>query len=73
MGGFTFQELALAFDKVHEMSNGGADLTYDFVTRPAYEHALLTGDAEFLRLIFQLMRRYEIDPRRIDPRAAESR
>jgi trehalose synthase len=62
MGGFTFQELALAFDKVHEMSNGGADLTYDFVTRPAYEHALLTGDAEFLRLIFQLMRRYDIDP-----------
>jgi trehalose synthase len=62
MGGFTFQELALAFDKVREMSNGGADLTYDFVTRPAYEHALLTGDAEFLRLIFQLMRKNEIDP-----------
>jgi trehalose synthase len=62
LGGFTFQELALAFDKVHEMSNGGADLTYDFVTRPAYEHALLTGDAEFLRLIFQLMRKNEIDP-----------
>jgi trehalose synthase len=61
MGGFTFQELALAFDKVHEMSNGGADLTYDFVTRPAYEHALLTGDAEFLRLIFQLMRQNQID------------
>jgi trehalose synthase len=61
MGGFTFQELALAFDKVHEMSNGGADLTYDFVTRPAYHHALLTGDAEFLRLIFQLMRQNEID------------
>lgn len=62
LGGFTFQELALAFDKVHEMSIAGADLSYDFVTRPAYEHALLTGDAQFLRLIFQLMRRYEIDP-----------
>src|SRR3569833_1901097 len=62
MGGFTFQELALAFDMVHEMSNGGADLTYDFVTRPAYHHALLTGDAEFLRLIFQLMRQNNIDP-----------
>lgn len=60
-GGFTFQELALAFDKMHEMSSGGADLSYDFVTRPAYDHALLTGDAEFLRLIFQLMRRYQID------------
>jgi trehalose synthase len=62
LGGFTFQELALAFDEVHEMSKGGADLSYDFVTRPAYEHALLTGDAEFLRLIFQLLRRYGIDP-----------
>ena len=62
MGGFTFQELALAFDKVHEMSKGGADLSYDFVTRPAYEHALVTGDAQFLRLIFQLLRKNEIDP-----------
>ena len=62
VGGFTFQELAVAFDKMHEMSNNGADLTYDFVTRPAYEHALLTGDAEFLRLIFQLMRKNDIDP-----------
>jgi trehalose synthase len=61
-GGFTFQELALAFDQMHEMSSGGADLSYDFVTRPAYHHALLTGDAEFLRLIFQLMRQYQIDP-----------
>lgn len=62
MGGFTFQELALAFDSVHDMSSGGADLSYDFMTRPAYEHALLTGDTEFLRLIFQLMRHYRIDP-----------
>lgn len=62
LGGFTFQELALAFDDVHEMSSGGADLTYDFVTRPAYHQALLTGDTEFLRLIFQLMRQYRIDP-----------
>jgi trehalose synthase len=62
LGGFTFQELALAFDSVHDMSSGGADLSYDFVTRPAYEHALLTGDTQFLRLIFQLMRQYKIDP-----------
>ena len=61
-GGFTFQELALAFDAIHQMSSGGADLSYDFVTRPAYDDALLTGDAEFLRLIFQLMRQYKIDP-----------
>jgi trehalose synthase len=62
LGGFTFQELALALDDLHAMSIGGADLSYDFVTRPAYEHALLTGDAEFLRLVFQLMRQYDVDP-----------
>ena len=61
LGGFTFQELALAFDAVHAMSSGGADLSYDFMTRPAYEQALLSGDTEFLRLTFQLMRRYQID------------
>ena len=62
LGGFTFQELALALDDLRAMSSGGADLSYDFVTRPAYEHALLTGDAEFLRLQFQLMRQFSVDP-----------
>lgn len=61
LGGFTFQELALDFDSIREMSRGGADLSYDFVTRPAYDHALLTGDARFLRLIFELMREHGID------------
>jgi trehalose synthase len=61
LGGFTFQELALPLDDLREMSRGGPDLSYDFFTRPAYDHALLTGDAEFLRLVFQLMRDYEVD------------
>jgi trehalose synthase len=61
LGGFTFQELALPLDDLREMTRGGADLSYDFFTRPAYDHALLTGDAEFLRLVFQLMRNYEVD------------
>jgi trehalose synthase len=61
LGGFTFQELALPLDDLRTMSAGGPDLSYDFFTRPAYDHALLTGDAEFLRLVHQLMRKYEID------------
>jgi trehalose synthase len=44
------------------MSQGGTDLSYDFVTRPAYHHALVTGDTEFLRLMLRLMRDYGIDP-----------
>ena len=65
LDGFTFEELALPLDVMREMSRGGPDLSYDFVTRPAYDHALLTGDAEFLRLVFRLMREYDIDPGRL--------
>jgi trehalose synthase len=61
LGGFTFQELALPLDDLRVMSAGGPDLSYDFFTRPAYDHALLTGDAEFLRLVHQLMRKYDVD------------
>jgi trehalose synthase len=62
LGAFTFQELNLTLEDLREMSKGGTDLSYDFVTRPAYHHALVTGDAEFLRLMLRLMRRYGIDP-----------
>src|SRR5499427_193958 len=62
LGGFTFQELNLTLEDLQAMSSGGADLSYDFVTRPAYHHALVTGDAEFLRLMLGLQRAYQIDP-----------
>jgi trehalose synthase len=65
LGGFTFEELALPLDNMKQMSQGGPDLSYDFVTRPAYDDALLSGDAELLRLVFQLMRSYGIDPGRL--------
>ena len=62
LGGFTFQELNLTLDDIKAMSQGGADLSYDFVTRPGYHHALVTGDAEFLRLMLRLQKTYQIDP-----------
>jgi len=62
IGGFTFQELNLTLEDIKAMSQGGADLSYDFVTRPAYHHALVTGDAEFLRLMLGLQKSYQIDP-----------
>lgn len=61
-GGFSFQELNLTVDDIASMSKGGADLSYDFITRPAYHHALMTGDTEFLRLMLGIMQQYEIDP-----------
>ena len=62
MGGFSFQELNLAIDDIKAMGESGADLSYDFVTRPAYHHALVTGDTEFLRLTLNLSREIGIDP-----------
>jgi trehalose synthase len=61
-GGFTFQELNLAVDDIAAMSQGGADLAYDFITRPAYQHALVTGDAEFLRLMLRTVHEFGLDP-----------
>ena len=62
MGGFSFQELNLAMDDIKAMGETGADLSYDFVTRPGYHHALVTGDTEFLRLTMNLARDMGIDP-----------
>ncbi len=50
VGGFTFQELNLSIEDIRDTAASGADLSYDFVNRPAYQHALATGDTEFLRL-----------------------
>ena len=54
VGGFTFQELNLTIDDIKAGSERGADLSYDFVNRPAYHHAMATGDTEFLRLTLNL-------------------
>ncbi|KQQ79768.1 maltose alpha-D-glucosyltransferase [Aureimonas sp. Leaf324] len=61
-GGFSFQELNLTVDDIASMSKGGADLSYDFITRPAYQHALLTGDTEFLRMMLRMVHEFGIDP-----------
>ena len=50
VGGFTFQELNLTIDDIKNTGSVGPDLSYDFITRPAYQLALATGDTEFLRL-----------------------
>lgn len=50
VGGFTFQELNLTIEDIRDTGAVGADLSYDFIGRPGYQHALATGDTEFLRL-----------------------
>jgi trehalose synthase len=62
LGGFTFQELNLAIDDIKNTSEWGADLSYDFVNRPAYHHALATGDTEFLRLTLNAALQHGLQP-----------
>jgi trehalose synthase len=62
VGGFTFQELNLAIDDIRQIGEAGADLSYDFVNRPAYQHALATGDTEFLRLTLRTTLELGVDP-----------
>ncbi|MBC2641815.1 MULTISPECIES: maltose alpha-D-glucosyltransferase [unclassified Rhodococcus (in: high G+C Gram-positive bacteria)] len=61
MGGFTFQELNLTIDDIKAMGTTGADLSYDFINRPAYHHALVMGNTEFLRLTMNLARDHGVD------------
>jgi trehalose synthase len=62
VGGFTFQELNLTIDDIREIGEAGADLSYDFINRPAYHHALATGDTEFLRLTLRTSLDLGVDP-----------
>ena len=65
VGGFTFQELNLSFDDIKKTSKRGADFSYDFVNRPAYAHALATGDTEFLRLTLNAALQHGLQPVRL--------
>ena len=62
LGGFTFQELNLTIDDIREIGEAGADLSYDFINRPAYHHALVTADTEFLRLTLRATLELGVDP-----------
>jgi trehalose synthase len=62
VGGFTFQELNLTIDDIRVTSEAGADLSYDFINRPAYQHALATADTEFLRLTLRTSLELGVDP-----------
>jgi trehalose synthase len=65
VGGFTFQEQNLSIDDIKKTSERGADLSYDFVNRPAYAHALAIGDTEFLRLTLNAALQHGLQPIRL--------
>ncbi|TIH39060.1 maltose alpha-D-glucosyltransferase [Subtercola vilae] len=62
VGGFSFQELNLTIEDIRDTGRVGADLSYDFINRPAYHHALAMGDTEFLRLTLRTSLELGVDP-----------
>jgi trehalose synthase len=65
VGGFTFQELNLSIDDIKKTAERGADLSYDFVNRPSYAHAMATSDSEFLRLTLNAALQHGLQPVRL--------
>ena len=64
LGGYTFQELNLGLKGIEQFTRWGADLSYDFISRPAYLYAMATGNAGPLRLMLHLMRKERLDQSR---------
>jgi trehalose synthase len=62
VGGFSFQELNLTIEDIRDTGVVGADLSYDFINRPAYHHALAVGDTEFLRLTLRTSLSVGVEP-----------
>jgi len=64
LGGYTFEERAPPLEQMKALAGGGPDLTYDFLTRPEYDNALVSGDARLLRLVYLRMHQFGVDPGR---------
>ncbi len=62
VGGFSFQELNLGIEDIRDTGRVGADLSYDFINRPAYQHALAMSDTEFLRLTLRTSLELDVEP-----------
>lgn len=62
VGGFSFQELNLGIEDIRDTGRVGADLSYDFINRPAYHHAFAMGDTEFLRLTLRASLELGVEP-----------
>ncbi len=62
LGGFSFEEKNLTVGDIAKSGEFGPDLAYDFITRPACEHALLTGKTNLLEFMFAEMKRFGVRP-----------
>jgi len=61
LGGYSFQELNQPLENLKRFTTWGADLSYDFFTRPPYLYAMATGNAGPLRLMLRLIQKEGLD------------
>ena len=61
LGGYSFQELNQPLENLKKFTTWGADLSYDFFTRPPYLYAMAVGDAGPLRLMLRLIQKEGFD------------
>ncbi len=61
LGGWSFHELNVPLRQLKQFTAHGPDLSYDFFTRAQCLHALLTGNAAFLRQSFHMLRAAGVD------------
>lgn len=64
-GAWTWLEDELPLAQLQDFLRQGPDFALDSVTAPGAEHALLTGDAQLLRFMYDEARRIELDQRRL--------
>ena len=61
LGGYSFQELNQPLQNLKRFTIWGADLSYDFFTRPPYLYAMAVGDAGPLRMMLRLIQKEGLD------------
>ncbi|MES2273906.1 MAG: hypothetical protein V4487_06915 [Chlamydiota bacterium] len=62
LGGFTTAE---TIGSIASLKNSSADLLVDSITRPALLHAILTEDAEVLKMMYRIFLQEEIEAKRL--------
>lgn len=55
LGGHSFQELNVSLPVMKAFMNAGADFSYDFISRPGLQHAVMTGDTRLLETMLNEM------------------
>ncbi|MEL7431883.1 MAG: maltose alpha-D-glucosyltransferase [Chlamydiota bacterium] len=64
-GGYSFQELNVGPRSLSAFHRRGADLSYDFFTRPAYVNALIHSNCDLLKICYQLIQKHQVDSSRL--------